>query len=81
MAIQTTTLEEMAPAVDAVEGEGIQDEEKAFLLQDRPQEARRPHGLSYKFWLSAAINTISTITIVYTQPRDYKAMLRCIRYS
>ena len=67
MATHTTTLvQEMAPTVDTFGEDDFQDEEKAYLLQEpRLEECANPHGLSYKFWLSAAINTVSTIAIVY----------------
>lgn len=71
MAIHTNTLQIMAPIVDLADDEEVQDEEKAFLLrEDRPQRDSKQRGLSYKFWLSAAINTVSTITIVLAPVQD-----------
>lgn len=73
MAVQTNTLQMMAPIVDIADDEEVQDEEKAFLLrEERPQSDSKQRGLSYKFWLSAAINTVSTIAIVSAQVQELK---------
>ena len=74
MAAQTNDeLKEMAPTVAIVEDEEVHDEEKAFLLrEDRSPLEPKQKGLSYKFWLSAAVNTVSTIAIVFILPRDFQ---------
>ena len=63
----------MAAEKASAEVQEIHDEEKAFLLQQSTLEDATENvtakGLSYKFWLSSAVNTISTIAIVRRLPR------------